>query len=109
MAMMGPPATCPFGLQVPKFSKIHSSGFPSGNIVLHVRGVTKDSTSAPLAAVTVSLFLTSTNALLGTTVSDGSGNYDFPLFTPVGPFYVVAYKAGSPDVAGTTVNTLVAS
>ena len=109
MAMRGSSASCPIGLGIPKFSRIFPSGFPSGKVVLHILGVTKDSTSTPLGGVTVSLFLTSTNALLGTTISDGSGNYDFPLFTPVGPFYVVAYKAGSPDVAGTTVNTLVAS
>lgn len=102
------PLSGPFGHQVPR-RNVFPTGLPAGNVVLHVRGVTKDSTSTPLGGVTVSLFLTSTNALLGTTVSDGSGNYDFPLFTPVGPFYVVAYKAGSPDVAGTTVNTLVAS
>jgi hypothetical protein len=37
--------------------------------------------------------------------SDASGNY---IFYPSvsGPFYVLAYKAGSPDLAGTTVNTL---
>ena len=98
----------PFGYKAP-LKNVFPVGIPSGNIVLHVLGVTQDSTSTPIGGVTVSLFLTSTNTLLGQTISDGSGNYDFPLFTPVGPFYIVAYKAGSPDVAGTTVNTLTAS
>ena len=83
--------------------------FPSGVTVLHVTGVTRDSSSAPLAGVTVSMFLTSTNAPMGQTISDGSGNYSFTLYSPPGPFYIIAYLAGSPDVAGTTVNTLVAS
>ena len=109
MAMTGLHGSCPIGFRSPRFQKIFPSGFPAGKVVLNVTGVTKDSTSTPLGSVTVSLFLTSTNALLGTTISDGSGNYAFPLFSPVGPFYLVAYKAGSPDVAGTTVNTLVAS
>ena len=102
------PRTGAFGHKIP-LRGVFPTGLPSGSIVLHVLGVTKDSTSTPLGGVTVSLFLTSTNTLIGQTISDGSGNYDFPLFNPPGPFYLVAYKAGSPDVAGTTVNTLVAS
>lgn len=98
----------PFGYKVP-VSKVFPTGLLSGLVVLRVFGVTKDSTSTPLGGVTVSLFLTSTNTLMGQTISDGSGNYNFTLFNPSGPFYVVAYLAGSPDVAGTTVNTIVAS
>jgi hypothetical protein len=41
-------------------------------------------------------------------VSDGSGNYSL-ICAGSGTFYVVAYKAGGPDVAGTTVNTLIGS
>ena len=97
----------PFGYKVPL--KALPVSFPSGVTILHISGVTKDSNSAPLAGVTVSLFLTGTNTLMNQTVSDGSGNYSFTLYSPPGPFYVVAYLAGSPDVAGTTVNTLAAS
>ena len=72
-------------------------------------GVTKDSNSNPLAACTLHLFLTATNVLVGTTTSDGGGNYTFTFSSTItGPFYIVAYLAGSPDVAGTTLNTLVA-
>jgi hypothetical protein len=40
-------------------------------------------------------------------LSDALGNFTFD--NPgSGPFYIVAYKVGSPDVAGTTVNTLTA-
>jgi hypothetical protein len=38
--------------------------------------------------------------------SDGSGNYAFPNVTPQDAYYVVAYLAGSPDVSGTTLNTI---
>jgi hypothetical protein len=71
-----------------------------------VTGVTKDSTGASLAACTVTLFCTNNNAPQSSTVSDGSGNYTLTANVS-GPYYVVAYKAGAPDVEGTTVNTLV--
>ena len=73
---------------------------------LTIAGVTKDSSGVALASCTVQLFRTSDDAFLSDVVSDFAGNYLFyPLET--GPFYIVAYKAGAPDVAGTTVNTLV--
>jgi hypothetical protein len=68
-------------------------------------GITKDSAGAALAACTVDLFRTSDDMKVGTAVSDGAGNYEVYSYD-AGPFYVVAYKAGAPDVAGTTVNTL---
>ncbi len=74
---------------------------------LVISGVTKDSTGAALAGVTVKLYRTSDDALMATTTSDGSGNYSFANVGLGEAYYVTAYKAGSPDVAGTTVNTLV--
>ena len=72
-----------------------------------ISGVTKDSAGAALGSCVVELFQTGGDIITRRTVSDGSGNYRFD--NPgSGPFYIVAYKAGSPDVAGTTVNTLVA-
>jgi hypothetical protein len=71
-----------------------------------ISGVTKDSTGAALASCTVQLFRTADDQLVQEFLSDGSGNY---ASSPVGLgqlYYAVAYKAGSPDVAGTTVNTL---
>jgi hypothetical protein len=68
-------------------------------------GVTKDSTSTPLAACTVQLFQTVGDVFVGELVSDASGNYAFTV-SPGIAYYIVAYKAGAPDVAGTTVNTL---
>ena len=59
-------------------------------------------------AATPKLYDTPTDALIAQTVSDASPaitRYSVSLY---GPFYVVAYLLGSPDVAGTTINTLIA-
>ena len=73
-----------------------------------ISGVTKDSAGAAIGTCVVDLFVTGSDQLLYATTSDASGNFRFN--NPgTGPFYLVAYKVGSPDVAGTTVNTLVAA
>lgn len=78
---------------------------PFSTLSVRITGITKNSTGAALGGCTVDLFRTLDDLFLGTTTSDGSGNYS--LVAPIGgPFYVVAYLAGAPDVAGTTVNTL---
>lgn len=72
-----------------------------------ISGVTRDSTGAALGNCQVQLFYTPTDTLVNEVTSDASGNYSFR----VGPniaCYAVAYLAGSPDRAGTTVNTLTA-
>jgi hypothetical protein len=69
-------------------------------------GVSKDSSGSVLAGCTVMAFRTADNVFLGQTISDGNGNYDFRL-PSLDAAYLVLYKAGAPDVAGTTVNTLV--
>lgn len=69
-------------------------------------GVTKDSSGNVLGNCTVMAFRTVDNLFLGQTVSDASGNYDFRV-PSLDASYLVVYKAGAPDVAGTTVNTLV--
>lgn len=75
--------------------------------VLRIFGVTKDSVGSVLASCTVALFETLTNKYIESTISDDSGNYEFRSASLSTTYYVVAYKAGSPDVAGTTINTLV--
>lgn len=85
-------------------SVFRSKSFSTYNAT--ITGVTRDSAGAALGGCTVQLFRTIDDAFRSEVVSDGSGNYVlYPDVT--GPFYVVAYKAGAPDVAGTTVNTLV--
>lgn len=70
-----------------------------------IAGVTKDSAGAPLASCAVVVFRTGDNSVAAQGSSDGSGNYSLGASNSI-PHYVVAYKPGSPDVAGTTVNTL---
>lgn len=76
---------------------------PGGFSNSGLTGVTRDSTGATLDNCIVTL--NQGNIIKGQTTSDGAGNYTF-LGCGSGPFFIVAYKAGSPDVAGTTVNTL---
>src|SRR6185503_17701353 len=71
-------------------------------------GVTKDSTGAALGNCVVDWFDTATDVKIDTTTSDASGLFEFRTAgQPPNAYYLVAYKPGSPDVAGTTVNTLV--
>jgi hypothetical protein len=73
-----------------------------------ITGVTRDASGATLASCTVDLFRTSNDTKMATTTSDGSGVFTFSIGiadTSVN-YYLVAYKAGSPDVFGTTANTL---
>ena len=71
-------------------------------------GVTRDSSGVALAGCVVDLFLNSEDTLVATTTSDGSGNYRFVVNGNSQTYFVRANKAGSPDVAGTSVNTLTA-
>jgi hypothetical protein len=73
--------------------------------VFNITGVTKDSAGTALANCIVNLFDATTNIMLQTMVSDTNGNYTFQV-QPQITYYIVAYKTGVPDVAGTTVNTL---
>jgi len=71
-----------------------------------ITGVSRDSGGVPLGSCTVDLYLSAEKTLVATTTSDGSGNYSFTVPGNSQNFFVRAYKAGSPDVAGTSVNTL---
>ena len=83
----------------------HIEGTPP--LVLSISGITKDSVGSVLGGCVVKLYRTVDDALVGTTMSDvTTGEYKF-YASPYAAHYLVAYKAGSPDVAGTTVNTLV--
>jgi hypothetical protein len=73
-----------------------------------ITGVTYDSIGQVLPACTVMLYRTATDAFAEETTSDGSGVYTF-VRGRGDAYFAVAYKPGSPDVAGTTVNTLSAT
>jgi hypothetical protein len=76
-----------------------------------ISGVTKGGSGTPLGGCTVDVFLTATDQKLGTSVSDAVGNYSVNIgMAGMGqPCYCVAYLSGFPDVAGTTINTLLAN
>jgi hypothetical protein len=78
----------------------------AGVHVYILSGITRNSVGAVLAGCTVKLFRTSDNVYIGSTISDGSGIYQFVVTASV-QYYAVAYLAGSPDVAGVSDNTLV--
>lgn len=73
-----------------------------------IAGSTVDANGAPLGSCVVQLFRTGDNSLVSQLTSDVLGAFTFTLSDNAGTFYVVAYKPGVTDVAGTSVNTLVA-
>lgn len=76
-----------------------------GPRITGVVGITIDQIGARLPFCTVNAFNAVTNVFVATTQSDASGNYSLQL--PAGQtYFLVAYKPGSPDVAGTSVNTI---
>jgi hypothetical protein len=80
------------------------------NSRLGIAGVTRDQYGSAIVSCTVKLFKTSDDSLVSQIVSDATTG-EYLLSTPYYPdtHYVVAYKAGSPDIAGATVNTLIGS
>lgn len=69
-------------------------------------GISRDSTGVVLGNCTVLLFRTSDNVLMAQTTSDALGAWTIDVMLVGGPFFLVEYKAGAPDVAGTSLNTL---
>lgn len=59
-----------------------------------------------MGACTVYAYRASDGSLVGQTISDGSGNYSIVMPTNAS-FFVVAFKAGGPDVFGASDNNLV--
>lgn len=72
-----------------------------------IRGITKNSGGTPISDVTVQAFVTADGRYVGQDVSRDDGTYTCGVETVAGTqHYLVAYKAGAPDIAGATVNTL---
>jgi hypothetical protein len=70
-------------------------------------GITRDQYGAPVGSCVVQLFRTSNDLFIMEITSDASGNFLLQSWYSPDTHYIVAYKAGSPDIFGTTVNTLV--
>lgn len=77
-----------------------------GRLNMVLSGVSRDSAGAPLGNCRVMIFRTEDKSFILETQSDASGNWAVSMLVG-GPFFLVEYKAGSPDVAGTSVNTIV--
>jgi hypothetical protein len=73
-----------------------------------IRGQSLDANGNPLGGTTVKLYRTIDDVNVAQTTSDGSGNYSFTVGLGM-KYYTVHYLAGTPDVAGTSVNTLLGS
>jgi hypothetical protein len=72
-----------------------------------ISGVTRDSVGAVLGACTVHLFRTADDLLFEVVTSDPTtGAFSVSAVGLAEQYYLVAYHPGSPDVAGTTLNTL---
>ena len=72
-------------------------------------GTCYDSTGAVVAAAVVHIFDTATDTEQAQVTADGSGVYIAAALAVQGPLYAVAYHANAPDIAGTTLNTLMAT
>jgi hypothetical protein len=83
--------------------------YPAGGISSRVGfvGVTRDQYGTPTGSCVVQLFRTSDDLFIMEVTSDSSGNFLLQSWYTPDQHYIVAYKAGSPDIFGTTVNTLV--
>lgn len=76
---------------------------------LYICGFTQDSNGDPLSSCIVKAYRTSDDLEVGVCTSDGGGYFAVPSPYVGVAHYVVCYKAGSPDVVGTSLNTLVPS
>ena len=70
-----------------------------------VAGVTRDAGGAALGNCRVDLFVSATDMLVASQVSDAAGNFSFAQ-PGAGPFFIIAYLSGTPDIGGTSLNTL---
>ena len=71
-----------------------------------ISGTTRSGSGAALPSCAVTIFRSADNSIAAQGVSDANGAYRFPA-SPVLQHQVMAYLAGSPDVFGMTVNTIV--
>lgn len=80
---------------IPQFAQSHYS----------ISGTTRNSAGTALPACAVNLFETATELWRAGVTSDSLGAFSFPV-NGDRAFFLNGYKTGSPDVAGTTLNTL---
>ena len=71
-----------------------------------IMGRCKDVAGNGVSGATVQGFRTVNDQFVRETVAGSDGSYELATEYPGEGHYLVAYRAGSPDIAGTTVNTL---
>jgi hypothetical protein len=105
--MMGGDPTVPMCFNPLVNGKWSTFPMEGGNQTMNkLVGITRDSSGNILGSAIVKVFLTATDQELRQVTSDAGGYFELPSEYAGSNHYLVAYKAGSPDVAGTTVNTL---
>lgn len=72
-----------------------------------LNGLCVDNVANPAAGANVQGFVTATDTFLGQVQTQEDGSYVLGIqASKATACYIVAYKAGTPDIAGTSVNTL---
>lgn len=95
------------GLNYPDLFEPYSCDGEGTQTKRFIKGTVVDASDVAVSGANVQGFITSTDAYVGEVQSRDDGSYDLPTETIAGvQHYLVAYKPGSPDTAGTTVNTL---
>ena len=81
--------------------------FPLPTARWSLAGVTRDETAAatPGFAVYLQRMVQGVPVLVQQDISDAAGAYSFSV-NPADQYWITSYKAGSPDKAGATLNTL---
>lgn len=69
-------------------------------------GTTRDLGGVALGSCVVSVYRTFDDAFLGEVTSNADGKFNIAVADGTLTYYLVAYKAGTTDVMGATVNTL---
>ena len=78
------------------------------NSSVSITGITRDGSGTPLGSCVVHVFRTVDDVEVAQVTSSSTGAFSVSVAAGV-EHYIVAYKAGTPDKAGTTKNTLVGS
>jgi len=77
-----------------------------GILSMMLSGTSRDSAGVALGNCQVLIFRTADKSFVAETTSDANGAWSVEMMKG-GPFFLVEYLAGTPDVAGTSVNTVV--
>jgi hypothetical protein len=101
---------CGASIQWTMGNHLMNANYDEASNIFAISGVTRDSTGAVLASCDVRIedmgqIGYGLTPYVGNTISDGSGNYSITVpFNTV--YQVIAYKSGSPDVAGVSLRTV---